>query len=325
MQLLIIQTAFIGDAILATALLEKLHAGYPEAQLDLLVRRGNESLFHGHPFLREVLIWNKKGSKYRELARLLREIRRRRYDRVINLQRFGATGLLTMLSRAGETIGFRKNPFSFGFDRSLPHRIGDGTHEVDRNLQLIAHLTDTGRVRPRLYPSAADRAAVATDVPYVCFAPTSVWFTKQWPAGRWVELGRRLPNALDIHLLGGPGDREACRQILERLQRPGVRNRAGELSFLESAALMENARMNYVNDSAPLHLCSAVNAPVTAIFCSTVPEFGFTPLSERSIVWETDHQLSCRPCGLHGKRTCPEGHFRCSEIEVSVEEFENGI
>ena len=71
--------------------------------------------------------------------------------------------------------------------------------------------------------------------------------------------------------------------------------------------------MNYVNDSAPMHLCSSVNAPVTAIFCSTVPSFGFGPLSENSRIIETKEELSCRPCGLHGFKTCPKGHFQCAE------------
>jgi heptosyltransferase-2 len=69
--------------------------------------------------------------------------------------------------------------------------------------------------------------------------------------------------------------------------------------------------MNYVNDSAPLHLSSAMNAPVTAFFCSTVPEFGFTPLSEESNIVEVKQKLTCRPCGLHGYKKCPEGHFKC--------------
>jgi heptosyltransferase-2 len=70
--------------------------------------------------------------------------------------------------------------------------------------------------------------------------------------------------------------------------------------------------MNYVNDSAPLHLASAVNASVTAIFCSTVPDFGFGPLSDKSRVVETQEKLDCRPCGLHGFKACPEGHFKCA-------------
>ncbi len=57
---LIIQTAFIGDVVLATGLVEKLHQHFPGAQIDFLVRKGNEGLLQGHPFLHEVLVWNKK-------------------------------------------------------------------------------------------------------------------------------------------------------------------------------------------------------------------------------------------------------------------------
>jgi len=74
---------------------------------------------------------------------------------------------------------------------------------------------------------------------------------------------------------------------------------------------MQNSTMNYVNDSAPLHLTSAIDAPVTAFFCSTVPEFGFTPLSKKSTIIQVNEKLNCRPCGLHGFKKCPEGHFKC--------------
>src|SRR5215467_2179438 len=109
---LVIQTAFIGDVVLATALLEKLHQHFPDAQIDMLVRKGNEALLAGHPFLHEVLIWDKKAGKYSSLLKLSREIRGRKYDKVINVQRFATTGFLTALSGAAQTIGFDKNPFS---------------------------------------------------------------------------------------------------------------------------------------------------------------------------------------------------------------------
>ena len=140
-----------------------------------------------------------------------------------------------------------------------------------------------------------------------------MWFTKQYPAHKWAELLKRLPADCAVFLLGGSADADACRQIVDLAERPGVINTAGQLSFLESAALMQGAAMNYVNDSAPLHFASAVNAPVAAVFCSTLPAFGFTPLSERSTVVEIKTALPCRPCGLHGRKRCPEGHFRCAE------------
>src|SRR5688572_25240287 len=121
MQVLLIQTAFLGDAVLATALLEELHLRYPEAQLDFLVRKGNEGLFEGHPFLRHVLVWDKKNDKLKNLFGLLKQIRGIKYDTVITTQRFASTGFLTAFSGAREKVGFDKNPFSRFFTRKVAH------------------------------------------------------------------------------------------------------------------------------------------------------------------------------------------------------------
>jgi heptosyltransferase-2 len=103
-----------------------------------------------------------------------------------------------------------------------------------------------------------------------------------------------------------------------------VINLCGQLSFLQSAALMKDALMNYVNDSAPMHFASAVNAPVTAIYCSTLPAFGFGPLSDNSRVVEIRENLYCRPCGLHGKKACPEGHFRCA-YDINLAQLQSAL
>src|SRR6516165_5595920 len=133
---LIIQTAFIGDVVLATGLIEKLHQYFPDAQIDFLVRKGNESLIVNHPLLQEVLVWNKKEKKFSNLLGMLARIRKTKYDKVINVQRFAATGFLTAFSGAKETIGFDKNPFSFMFSKKIKHIIADGEHEIKRNHEL---------------------------------------------------------------------------------------------------------------------------------------------------------------------------------------------
>jgi heptosyltransferase-2 len=173
-------------------------------------------------------------------------------------------------------------------------------------------------VRPRLYPSDNDFKRVVPGGPYVCMAPASVWFTKQFPAPKWIALIAALPEQYTIYLMGGKGDVALCEEIKSKAGSARVEVLAGQLSFLESAALMKNARMNFVNDSAPLHFASAMNAPVAAMFCSTIPAFGFGPLSDVSFVFETKEQLDCRPCGLHGKAACPKGHFKCANIDIDT-------
>ncbi len=323
---LVIQTAFLGDAVLATALLEKLHAFFPDAAIDIVVRKGNEGLFDGHPFLRKLFVWDKRSNKTRNLFKLIGELRKERYDHIINCQRFFSTGLMTMLAHSKETIGYNKNPLSFLFSRKVKHVIatgrdgdvGDGRHEVDRLNALIAHLTDASRPLPKLYPTTKDHAAVdhlitsSSDQPinYVTIAPASVWSTKQWPAEKWIELIKSLPIDQRVILIGAPNDVVLCLRIAKEAGRGEVL--AGKLSLLGTAALMPGAAMNYVNDSAPLHIASAMNAPVTAVFCSTVPAFGFGPLRENGRVVETMEELGCRPCGLHGYKACPKGHFKCA-------------
>src|SRR5690242_5886386 len=129
-KILVIQTAFTGDVVLATAVVEKLHSYFPGAQIDFLLRKGNEGLLKNHPFLNKVLIWNKKENKFKNLFILLKQIRKTNYDKIINLQRFGSTGLLTGFSKASERIGFDKNPFSFLFTKKVSHQFEKGVHEV---------------------------------------------------------------------------------------------------------------------------------------------------------------------------------------------------
>lgn len=315
---LIIQTAFIGDVVLATALVEKLRLQFPEADIDFLVRKGNEGLLAGHPYIREVLVWDKKGGKYMNLYQIWKKIRSRKYDHVVNVQRFAATGLVTAFSGATETIGFDKNPFSLFFSRKIRHRISTAAqplHEVERNQELISHLTDARPGRPALYPGARDFEIVSSYkvAPYVCIAPASVWFTKQFPKDKWTSLIDEIDPDLHIFLIGAPADARLCEEILIGcITRSRVSNLCGKLSLLQSAALQKDARRNLVNDSAPMHFATAMNAPVTAIYCSTIPAFGYGPLSDARAIVETPEPLACRPCGLHGHKACPEGHFKCA-------------
>ncbi len=319
-KVLVIQTAFIGDAILGTALLEKLHEEYPKAKIDYLVRNGNQSLFTNHPFLNQVLVWDKQGSKYLELYSTLKEIRSRKYDAVYNVQRYLASGILTAFSEANHKIGYKSNPLSSRFTKSVEHRFGKGfenVHEVNRVVDLLEE--NATQVNPKLYPSVEDFSSILkyTDKPFVTIAPASVWFTKQFPVDKWVELINQIPYKTAIYLIGAKSDASVVAKIQEKARRKVV-DLSGELKLLETAALMKSALMNYANDSAPVHLASAVNAPMTEVFCSTVPEFGFTPLSDNSHVIQSKEQLDCRPCGMHGKSSCPKGHFKCAQsIDVN--------
>jgi heptosyltransferase-2 len=314
---LVIQSASIGDVILMTPVLESIHNRDHRAAIDILVKKGNESLFNGHPFIRNIHSWDKSKRKYRDLLRLVKVIRGHKYDYVFNIQRFASTGLLTVFSGARNKIGFRKNPFSAFYTSRVEHVIslqGNTMHEVERNLELVRSAGINGPAVPRLYPSGRDEARVAeySGMPFITIAPASLWFTKQYPAGKWIEFINEVPETMTVYLTGSAQDKDLCQRITETSVHPHILVLAGELTLLQTAALMKKARMNYTNDSAPQHLASAVDAPVSSIFCSTVPAFGFGPVASDSFVIETGEKLDCRPCGLHGRNDCPEKHFKCA-------------
>lgn len=300
-------------------MLEHLHKYLPGCRIDILVRAGNEALFSNHPYLGKVLAWNKRANKYRNLFRLIGDVRKEKYDSVINVQRHTASALITVFAGAKQTSGFDENFLSRFFTYRTKHRLGNAgesnyVHEVQRCIALVKEGIPEEICKPKLYPSPNDYAAVQqhVDEPFITISPSSVWMTKQTPIAVWQKLIEASQQ--NVYLLGASSDVALCESLAKGHAHVTVL--AGQLSLLQSAALMSKAQMNYTNDSAPLHLCSAMDAPVTAVFCSTIPEFGFGPLSKNSRIVQTHEQLSCRPCGIHGQATCPMGHFKCGKIEL---------
>ena len=313
-KILVIQTASTGDVILLTSLLEKLHHKFPEAQLDVLVKKPNHKLFDSHPFINNLWVWDKSDKKYLRLMLLCQEVRKENYDVVFCVQRFFSAGLITLLSGAKKRVGFKKNPLSCFFTHKVEHKIEKGIHEVDRNISLMEGYWCTNAPQPRLYPSQSDyqKTSLLKQGHYYTISPASLWPTKTLELEKWVELADNIPEESMLYLLGAKNDRELCETIIKQTKHTNTINLSGKLSLLESAALMRDAKMNFTNDSAPLHLCSAVDAAVTAVFCSTIPEFGFTPLSSNSVIVEAQPQPDCKPCGLHGAKKCKKGTFACS-------------
>jgi heptosyltransferase-2 len=317
-RILIIQTASLGDVVLSTSLVETVHSQFPECKIDFLLKKGFEGLFISHPFINEILTWDKTNLKYLNLIKVIQKVYSNQYDIVINVQRHFSSGLVTILSGARNRSGFKKNPLSFGFTQKSNHLIshnGPNEHEIVRNYRLISFFAKCDPLNPRLYPSGLDTDMIKSwnYRKYITVSPASLWYTKQYPFDKWIEFINEVDKDIQIYLLGAGNDKPLCEKIITEAKKSNVINLAGKLSFLQSAALMKNALMNFVNDSAPMHLASAVNAPVTAIFCSTVPAFGFGPLSDDSTIVESQLELTCRPCGLHGHTSCPEKHFSCAQ------------
>lgn len=310
---LVIQTAFLGDVVLTTGLLNRL--ALQEGPVDVVTTRAAAPLLSTHPAVSQVVVFDKNG-EHRGLAglfHLARVLREATYERAYLPHRSLRSAVLALLARIPRRIGFAGSPGSPFYTERVPWP--RDKHEADRLLMLADRQTGGpagGEVRVSLGITSQDRSEADTwlvkngiGAPFVAIAPGSIWGTKRWPG--YAELVQRL--AEPVVIVGGPEDRELGAAIA-RGAPDRVRNAAGELSLRASAALIERARLLVTNDSAPLHFASAVGTPVVAVFGPTVPAFGFGPRGPDDRVVEVSG-LACRPCSRHGPMVCPLGHHRC--------------
>jgi heptosyltransferase-2 len=235
---------------------------------------------------------------------------------------------LAVLAGAHERIGFATSPARSMYTKRVPYI--ENHHHAAR-LWLLAFPHErraeprAERLRPRLFPGAAETAAVdevlrehGLSGPFVALAPGSVWATKRWPY--YPELAQRLARRVSLVVVGGKDDEAHADAIAAAVPPDRFVSAVGRLSLLASAELIGRARALVSNDSSPTHMASAMGTPTITIFGPTVPDFGFGPLAPRSAV--VGHSaLDCRPCDRHGPRRCPLGHWRCMR-ELGVDDVE---
>jgi heptosyltransferase-2 len=322
---LVVQTSFLGDVVLTTPLLATLARRGP---VDVVVRPDAAALLRGHPDVRHVIVYDKRGTDrgVRGMLRVARAIRAlpgpdgveawRASDRVAYIaQGSPRSAALALAGGCGERIGFDSSRQA----RALYTRVvafDPSRHHAARLCALAAATEDARREvpAPRLAPGDAERAAVdaalgaLTDGAFVAVAPGSVWATKRWPY--YPALAASLAESLPIVVVGGAGDRELAAAIVAACPPGRALDVTGRLSLLASAELLRRAALLVTNDSAPQHLASAVGTPTLTIFGPTVPEFGFGPLAPGSRTAGVQG-LACRPCDPHGPARCPLGHWRC--------------
>ncbi len=309
----IVQTAFIGDVILATPLFEAARTSNPDDVIIGVVRKGCENLLENNPFIDEIIVWDKRGCDrgIGGIIRIAKALRKHEIHTALIPHRSMRTALALLLSGAKTRIGFAKGGGALLHTRRVPYQYG--IHEVERNLMLAgAAGWESVGFRPDIFPDSNDRAVVDTFLEgvdrFCVFAPGSVWATKMWPAESYTKVGSLFAErGITVAISGGEPDVDICRKVADSV--PGSVNTCGKLTLRQSAELYRRSEFLLTGDTAPQHLAAAVGVRVFSLFGPTVRNFGFWPYTDRGVVIKED--MECRPCGVHGHASCPIGTHAC--------------
>lgn len=327
---LLIQTAFIGDVVLTTPMIAAFKKNFPLHKLSVLVKPEAKSILMNNPAIHEIIIIDKKN-KHRGfigMRNIINDIRKRKFDVLLSPHKSHRTSLLAMRSGIPMRIGYKQA----GFSRIAYHKRLDrenNMHEIKRLLSFLDRSLgcDSSQFSCQLNifttsDSQKNAKRILRDldcISPILIAPSSVWATKRWTAFGFANLCRLLIKKYNkkILLVGSHTDSEIADDVLylirkfqtERNSRM-VHNICGKTNLPELYDIMQTSSFIVSNDSAPVHFACAARLPVIAIFGATSPSLGYGPITKNSIIAQLEN-LGCRPCGTHGSHQCPQKHFRC--------------
>ena len=320
-KILVIQTAFPGDAILTLPFIQELNKIKVDYRIDVLCIPNTEQIFKSSPAVNDVIVLDKKG-KHKSIFSLIKfiiELKRKNFNIIYSLHRSLRTSLIVLGLSVEETYGFDNSSLKFVYKNSVHYKPSE--HEVKRNLSLLGdgYNADSWRIFPVLNISSESKAIVSDYLAenkitkFICIAPGSVWATKRYPVEYFNQIiGYFHSIKYQVVLIGGTEDVELCTAIKKNHEK-NVFITAGNFSFIETIELLKQSSILICNDSAPTHLSMCADIPVLTIYCSTIPGFGFYPYNTKSDYISYD-ELKCKPCGIHGFHSCPIETFDCAKL-----------
>jgi len=312
-RILIVRLSALGDIVFTTALLEALRQRFPQAHIAWLAQSGFAGVLQGDPRLDELIAVPKEDLKSpRALLGLRRELRRRRYDWVLDGQGLLKSRVLAELAGGTVRIGFAsKEPGGFMMHQLLPK--GGNPADISSEYRYLAEqITGQPAGPPRLAIAESIRAEVDAALDeqglaegFIALCPFTTRPQKHWMEDYWPELAQRLAErgAGPFVLFGGPADRPAAERIAAQLP-PGSVNLVGHTRLHQLGAWLQRARLVIGVDTGLTHIGIAVQRPTLALFGSTCPYTGGAD-SPLTVMYDA---LSCAPCKRHptcgGAWTC---------------------
>lgn len=319
---LVISPNWIGDAVMAQPLLQLLRKRDPACIIDVLAPAWVAPVWRAMPEVARVVEapFRHGALQLGERWKFARELKQHGYSEAYVLPNTLKFALIPWLAGIKRRIGY-KGESRYGLINVMHHDYPVAPRPMVSFYAALAapparqYLEPSALPRPRLQVGEVEkRDALSTlglgnGKPFIVFAPGAEFGSaKRWPTAHFAQLARKIfaeHAGAQIVMLGSKKDHEVCAEIAS--QAPMARNLAGITTLDQALALIAHADAVVSNDSGLLHIASALNRPVIALYGPTDPDHA-PPFSD--VAKSLSLRLSCSPCK---QRECPLGHQNCMQ------------
>ena len=310
LKILVVRFSSIGDIVLTTPVVRMLKKQL-NAQVHYLTKSSYVSLLKNNPYIDSV--YQIENS----ITEVIADLKKEKYDYVIDLHSNLRTQILKFRlgvpAKSFNKLNMEKFMLTnFKID-NMPK-----VHIVDRYLETVKHLgVKNDNQGLDFFLSTTDKIDISI-FPKDCivFVIGGQHATKILPNEKIISIIKKVNKP--VLLVGGPEDFERGEQIITNTN--NTINTCGKYSILQSASLVQQAKMVITHDTGMMHIAAAFQQKIYSVWGNTVPEFGMYPYLESKQSKRIEVKgLNCRPCSKIGYDKCPKGHFKCmQEIDENL-------
>ena len=332
-KILIIKPSSLGDVFHTFPALTLLDKAFPNADIDWFIRPEFKDAIAYCPikinrtinFPRTRLL--KFKSFISTFLKVRNDLRKKKYDLVIDFQGLMRSGIFTSLCRSSESVGFAKPKESLA-TLAYTHKINiskECVHAVDRNIALVENITGLKATKEIASLAQVDKFKEQIEVilkknnispndKLMGMIPGARWESKCWSPEFFAEVATKF---LDKHpdykilIIGAPSDRISAEKIISIASNERIISIAGNTSVGEMIEAIRHCQFIFSNDSGPIHIAAALQKTVFALFGPTDPD-KTGPYGDFHHIFQ--HELECIKCL---KRTCPTNSYLCHDLDIS--------
>ena len=316
--ILVIKLRAVGDVLLSTPVIQNLHESFPHARIDFLTDKFAAGVVEGNPWITNIITFDKKRTSS---LGIIREVRRNRYDLVIDLFSNPRSAIITWASAARVRVGYPFRWRKYAYSVVIPPRGGE-VHNVEFNLDALRGLEIPVPYRDPYFPVDKSSMDLAADwigqnkldgKLLVGMNPSGGWYTKRWGLEHYARLGDLISERYNatIVLMWGPGEKEDALTIQAAMKKRS--HLIPETTLKGLGAFLQHCAFVVSNDSGPMHIAAALMIPTLGIFGPTNPLLQGPYGTQHR--WVRNEELDCLSCNL---TKCPIGNVCMTRLEVEV-------